>query len=135
MRIEGKLSAKRKWWQRHADEAKKSYQTNNTDRKERKRHKYVKKEQRRSTDEGWAFLAFYNIIYMESKDRALKDLQESGFPYDKVKEKTRDEAIDDVFTSPRNFVHFFNWMKREAGIELMLWRQLMNTTLSRRSIS
>ena len=27
MTIEGKLSAKRKWWQRHADEAKKSYQT------------------------------------------------------------------------------------------------------------
>ena len=120
MRIEGKLSAKRKWWQRHADKAKKSYRANSLDRKERKRNKYVKEEQRRSTDEGWAFLSFYNFIYQESKDRLLEDLRESGFAHDKVEEKARHAAIDDVFTSNYDFVHFFKkkfFLKGKAGIE------------------
>ena len=118
MRIEGKLLAKRKWWKDHASlDAKESYQLNKTKVKERKKEKYVPEAKRRHTDEGKAFTKFYEFIYMESKERAIKDLQDSGFAYDKVEKDTKDKAINLVFTSIHDgFLSFFSRNARKIGL-------------------
>ena len=109
MRIEGKLTAKRKWWKDHADEAKKLYQSNKVKIRERKREKHVNAKQKGCTVEGKAFQEFYDFIYNESKYTALKELEESRFAYGLVKEGSMEKAIDLVFTHGcQSFKHFFS---------------------------
>ena len=113
MRIEGKLTAKRKWWKDHADEAKKLYQSNKVEIRKRKQEKHVNAEQRGCTDEGKAFQEFYEFIYNESKHRALEELEDSRFAYDIVKEASTEKTIDLVFTHGcQSFQAFF---RRNSG--------------------
>ena len=108
MRIEGRLESKKKWWKENGKKVKNSYQQNKTRIKDAKKEKYVCEKQRRCTDEGKAFVKFYEFVYMERKAEALQKLDESRFAYDKVQKQAEEKAIDLVFTSRSDsFTRFF----------------------------
>ena len=110
MRINNKLESKKKWWKKNSSEAKNKYQLNKAKIKECKKQKYIRSEQRWSTDEGKAFTKFYQYLYNERKEFALEKLEKSGFVYEKVRQKEAEEkAFDLVFTSVSNsFTKFFH---------------------------
>ena len=108
MRIEGRLESKKKWWKKNGTKVKNSYQQNKTVIKEAKKEKYVREEQRRSTDEGKAFVKFYQYLYLERKAEALEKLDQSRFAYDKVQKQAEEKAVNLVFTSTfDSFARFF----------------------------
>ena len=110
LRTNNKLESKKKWWKKNSSEAKEKYQLNKAKIKERKKQKHIRSEQKSSTDEGKSFTKFYEFLYNERKHFALEELEESGFAYEKFRQKEAEEtAIDLVFTSQSNsFTKFFH---------------------------
>ena len=110
LRINNKLESKKKWWKKNSAEAKDKYLLNKAKIKEKKKQKYIRSEQKWSTDEGKAFTKFYEFLYKARKHFALEELEESGFVYEKVRQKEAEEtAFDLVFTSVSNsFTKFFH---------------------------
>ena len=106
MRTEGKLVAKRKWWQNYAKEKIKSDlpKTKKTS-KVIKKQNYVSQYERRHTEEGKAFSKFYVYCYIERKEAALNELQD--FAYDKSYKTAEDKAIDLTFET-NDWLKIFN---------------------------
>ena len=105
MRTEGKLVAKRKWWQNHAKEKIKSdFPKTKKSPKVLKKQNYVP-QYIRKTEEGEAFTKFFNYVYIERKEAALKELQD--FAYDKCYETAEDKAIDLTFET-NDWLKIFN---------------------------
>ena len=105
MRTEGKLVAKRKWWQNHAKEKIKSdFPKTKKSPKVLKKQNYVP-QYIRKTEEGETFTKFYNYVYIERKEAALKELQD--FAYDKSYETAEDKAIDLTFET-NDWLKIFN---------------------------
>ena len=71
MKTEGKLVAKRKWWNNHAQEKiiareKLKSDTSKT-KKAPKKQKYISQYERRNSVKGKAFTKFYFYVYFERK--------------------------------------------------------------------
>ena len=111
MRTEGKLVAKRKWWNTHAQEKIIAMEKIRGDPskakkvKEMKKQKYVSQYERRNSVTGKAFTKFYFYVYFERKVAALKGLED--FAYNKCYDNAEAKAIDLTFET-NDWLTIFN---------------------------
>ena len=109
MKTEGKLVAKRKWWNNHAQEkiiAREKLKSDPSKTKTApKKQKYISQYERRNSVKGKAFTKFYFNVYFERKVVALKDLED--FAYNKCYDDAEEKAIDLTFET-NDWLKIFN---------------------------
>ena len=131
MKTEGKLVAKRKWWNNHAQEkiiAMEKKKSNPSKIKkgpnEVKKQKYVPQIERRKSVKGKAFTKFYFYVYFERNVAALKELED--FAYNKCYDDAEEKAIDLTFETD-DWVTIFNenagpgysWVDKNNGLRAL----------------